>query len=296
MDEACTRFRNIFKEKCGHDFNGRSISSLKQPGKFLHLDVDFDIANQMQKTFVQSKLSPPIYNLMKMIFDMKHIKTDKMVMTCELDLKRWPLGKISSQQIYKATNVLKRIAKCIKEHAKLAELRNASNEFYTLIPHGFSIDRPPIIYCIDMVKQKNEFLEKLLNMDMIYGFLENENENGQKINPFDVCHKMITTDINVLSKDASEFIKISEIVRNTHGATHNAYTLEVLDVFKLKRKREDVRSKKYQKLENHQMLWHGSRSTNFVSILTKGLRIAPKDAPSTGKYHSFHLFIYQNVC
>ena len=30
------------------------------------------------------------------------------------------------------------------------------------------------------------------------------------------------------------------------------------------------------------MLWHGSRVTNFVGILSEGLKIAPPDAPVTG--------------
>lgn len=30
------------------------------------------------------------------------------------------------------------------------------------------------------------------------------------------------------------------------------------------------------------MLWHGSRTSNFVGILSEGLRIAPPEAPSTG--------------
>lgn len=29
----------------------------------------------------------------------------------------------------------------------------------------------------------------------------------------------------------------------------------------------------------HQLLWHGSRTTNFVGILKQGLRIAPPEAP-----------------
>ena len=31
-----------------------------------------------------------------------------------------------------------------------------------------------------------------------------------------------------------------------------------------------------------QLLWHGSRLTNFVGILSQGLRIAPPEAPVTG--------------
>jgi len=29
-------------------------------------------------------------------------------------------------------------------------------------------------------------------------------------------------------------------------------------------------------------LWHGSRITNFVGILSQGLRIAPPEAPASG--------------
>ena len=33
---------------------------------------------------------------------------------------------------------------------------------------------------------------------------------------------------------------------------------------------------------NKMLLWHGSRLSNMVGILSEGLRIAPKSAPSTG--------------
>jgi poly [ADP-ribose] polymerase len=35
-------------------------------------------------------------------------------------------------------------------------------------------------------------------------------------------------------------------------------------------------------LGNKRLLWHGSRLTNYVGILSKGLKIAPLEAPSTG--------------
>jgi len=38
----------------------------------------------------------------------------------------------------------------------------------------------------------------------------------------------------------------------------------------------------FQQLKNHQLLWHGSRTTNYAGILSQGLRIAPPEAPSTG--------------
>ena len=35
-------------------------------------------------------------------------------------------------------------------------------------------------------------------------------------------------------------------------------------------------------LGNKKLLWHGSRFSNFVGILSQGLRIAPPEAPSSG--------------
>lgn len=50
----------------------------------------------------------------------------------------------------------------------------------------------------------------------------------------------------------------------------------------MERPGEEERFKKYKSLPNHQLLWHGSRLTNWVGILSQGLRIAPPEAPSTG--------------
>jgi len=45
---------------------------------------------------------------------------------------------------------------------------------------------------------------------------------------------------------------------------------------------EAERFKPYTALGNQQLLWHGSRLTNWVGIISQGLRIAPPEAPSTG--------------
>ena len=37
-----------------------------------------------------------------------------------------------------------------------------------------------------------------------------------------------------------------------------------------------------KKLHNKKLLWHGSRFSNFVGILSQGMRIAPPEAPSSG--------------
>lgn len=57
--------------------------------------------------------------------------------------------------------------------------------------------------------------------------------------------------------------------------------LKIIDAFEIKREGE---SNKFNpdELSNKILLWHGSRFSNFVGILSQGLRIAPPEAPKTG--------------
>ncbi len=46
---------------------------------------------------------------------------------------------------------------------------------------------------------------------------------------------------------------------------------------------KEVENSRYRNdIHNKQLLWHGSRLTNYVGILSQGLRIAPPEAPVTG--------------
>lgn len=187
-----------------------------------------------------------------------------MMLSCNLDLKQMPLGKISAKQIRSAMTVLKDISKLNSRNGSLAKIRDASNRFYTVIPHGFSVKRPTIIDSLQVVNAKNEMLESMLNMDLIYEFLDDGNNCG---NPLDGCYHRLKNEIHDLDKNSPEYSQIVNIVHNTHGATHNQYTLEVLDVFSVNREGEDNRFGAYANLNNHQLLWHGSRLMNYVSIL-----------------------------
>jgi len=73
---------------------------------------------------------------------------------------------------------------------------------------------------------------------------------------------------------------LAEYLSNTHANTHSSYTVELLQAFEVEREGEAARYK--GKLGNKQLLWHGSRLTNWCGILSQGLRIAPPEAPVTG--------------
>ena len=67
-------------------------------------------------------------------------------------------------------------------------------------------------------------------------------------------------------------------MHNTHAATHNNYSLEILDAFSVGKDLPYIG----ESIGNRQLLWHGSRLTNWVGIFSQGLRIAPPEAPCTG--------------
>lgn len=67
----------------------------------------------------------------------------------------------------------------------------------------------------------------------------------------------------------NEFNIIQQYIMNTHAETHNSYSLNIKDVFKVVRSGEEKRFKPFKKLHNRKLLWHGSRITNFAAILSQ---------------------------
>lgn len=56
---------------------------------------------------------------------------------------------------------------------------------------------------------------------------------------------------------------------------------KVLCIWRLSRVGEGA-GEKFRSLGNHRLLWHGTATSNLLSILRHGLLVAPPDAPATG--------------
>ena len=102
------------------------------------------------------------------------------------------------------------------------------------------------------------------------------------------------------SRHSSSSQMVETYLRQTHGHTHSQYSLSVLDVFAVDKEGEQERFKDIGNrwapvicrhlplvqctcpAPSRMLLWHGSRLTNWVGILSQGLRIAPPEAPITG--------------
>uniref|UniRef100_T1IQQ9 Poly [ADP-ribose] polymerase n=1 Tax=Strigamia maritima TaxID=126957 RepID=T1IQQ9_STRMM len=283
QEDAIESFQALYLEKSGNQWINRK-NFVKQPNRFYPLDIDYGQDDEKIKRLKEdfknskSKLEKEIQNLIRMIFDVESMQ--KALVEFEIDLKKMPLGKLSRKQIQNAFSILTELLTLIETKASAAKFLDASNRFYTLIPHDFGIKKPTALDNEEVIKQKIEMLNNLLEIEVAYSLLQGENDSSK--DPIDAHYEKLKTEIEVLDRKSEEFDLIQKYVKNTHASTHNQYGLEIIDVFKVVRQGEAKRFKPFKKLHNRKLLWHGSRVTNYAGILSQGLRIAPPEAPSTG--------------
>ncbi|XP_072031637.1 poly [ADP-ribose] polymerase 1-like isoform X2 [Amphiura filiformis] len=279
---AKKEFKTLYREKTGNKFGTKKFR--KSPNKFFPLDIDYGddeekMAKMNEKAGTTTKLDPAIQQLVKMIFDINTLK--KTLVEFEIDLEKMPLGKLSRKQIEDAYKVLTELQKLVEDKASQNLLLDASNRFYTLIPHNFGMKNIPLLDDLETIKTKAQMLDSLLEIEIAYSMLKADADSGDK-DPLDAHYEQLKCCMEVVDHDSDEFKLIKEYTKNTHAATHSSYKLEVQEVFKLDRADEASRYKPFQQLHNRQLLWHGSRVSNYAGILSQGLRIAPPEAPVTG--------------
>ncbi|EQC32370.1 hypothetical protein SDRG_10116 [Saprolegnia diclina VS20] len=265
-----------------------------------------------------SQLPSSVQAFVKMICDVDLIAQEMAEM--HLDLKRMPLGKLSKQQIDKGYAILDRISGALQDLASLeaekpatddeadegarstrrrstrkkalptklrtqltkckAQLKSLSSEFYTLVPHDFGMHLPPVIDSIWELKLKLDLLEVLSDVEITQRMIKNK--TAVDMNPVDAHYASLHTAMDEVDPACDEFKHIQEYIALTHAPTHRQYALRVDAIHRVQREAEAEHTAIFDAVGNHQLLWHGSRLANIASILTKGLRIAPPEAPSTG--------------
>uniref|UniRef100_UPI00398EF7A6 poly [ADP-ribose] polymerase 1 n=1 Tax=Pristiophorus japonicus TaxID=55135 RepID=UPI00398EF7A6 len=281
-DEAVDHFLGLYEEKTGNAWHSKNFT--KYPNKFYPLEIDYGQDEEAVKKLTassgtKSKLDKAVQDLIKTIFDVESMK--KAMVEFEIDLQKMPLGKLSKRQIQSAYSILNEVQQVVANSGAESQILDLSNRFYTLIPHDFGMKKPPLLSNEEYIQAKVQMLDSLLDIEVAYSLLKGGKDDDAK-DPIDINYEKLHTEIKVLDKHAEEAKIITDYVKNTHAATHNQYDLEVMEIFKINREGEDQRFEPFSELHNRQLLWHGSRSTNFAGILSQGLRIAPPEAPVTG--------------
>ncbi|XP_014061166.1 poly [ADP-ribose] polymerase 1 isoform X1 [Salmo salar] len=281
-NSAMDNFLGVYEEKTGNAWGSSHFT--KYPNRFYPLEIDYGQDEEAVKRLTASAgtnslLAKPVQELIRTIFDVESMK--KAMVEFEIDLQKMPLGKLSKRQIQSAYALLSEVQQAVSDSSSESHILDLSNRFYTLIPHDFGMKKPPLLRNLDYIQAKVQMLDNLLDIEVAYSLLKGGAEDNKK-DPIDINYEKLKTKIEVVDKTTKEAEIILQYVKNTHAATHNTYTLEVEEIFKIVREGEYQKYRPFQDLPNRQLLWHGSRATNYAGILSQGLRIAPPEAPVTG--------------
>lgn len=275
-------FKEKFLDKTKNDWDQRNTFE-KVAGKYDMVFMDYSTDAQEKNETTSdaapkkkpSQLDEKIQSLLELICDLKAM--EECVLEMKFDTRKAPLGKLTSEQIRAGYMALKKIEDCLKKKGRNHELLEACNQFYTRIPHDFGLKTPPIIRTEDELKQKIALLEALGDIEIAVKMVKASQDSEE--HPLDRQYSSLHCQIQPVDSACEEFKVIEKYLQSTHASTHSDYTMSVLDIFKLDREGENDG---FLQLHNRTLLWHGSRLSNWVGILSQGLRIAPPEAPVTG--------------
>lgn len=273
-------FSNL--EMATSEFNKKLID--KTRGGYVELEIVYEEEEKKQPDVHQSVPTEPatspldrrVQDLVRLIFDLNMI--NKALAEIGYDAKKMPLGKLSSATLKKGFEVLKKI-EAVLSQTETGNLDDLSGQFYSLIPHDFGFQHMSnfSIKTKQRLKEKIEMIENLSEMKIATTLLADSSAGA---NPVDEHYAKLHCRIKPIERDTSLFQLLETYVQNTHAKSHSNYSLTVLEAFEMEREGEDERFRK--DIANRMLLWHGSRLTNWVGILSQGLRIAPPEAPVTG--------------
>ena len=276
-NDAILKFTKQFKTKTGNNWSCRN-SFVKKTGKYFMTEVAYDDIKDIDKVaaavetpnvVAPSKLHPDIIRLIELISDVNMMNT--VLTKLDINVKKLPLGKISNQQIDKAQNLLIKI----QNISDMDELTCLSSEFYTYIPIVCGRRKPPVIATPELISKFSDILDELRNMVVAVKVLD-VGQPSSKIHPADNIYANLQTDITVLDKDDDMWKHIADYVKNTHAPTHH-FKAELLQIYEIHRHGEKEIYDAFTKdIGNKHLLFHGSRMSNFCSILKNGLVLNPE--------------------
>eukprot|EP00033_Pygsuia_biforma_P002755 GCRY01003044.1.p1 GENE.GCRY01003044.1~~GCRY01003044.1.p1 ORF type:complete len:802 (-),score=261.54 GCRY01003044.1:417-2822(-) len=303
LEEAHAQFTKLYREKTGNLW-GRVFS--KKVGKSFLIDLATKReVTEDEKSFVEQlskrlpvQTDPRVAALVGSIFDSKAML--EVLAGWNIDVKKMPLGKLNRTQLSRGFATLREIEDVLcafyctgrSQFPPKVEmqLQALSQKFFTMVPHDFGFGTPPIINCFEMLKEKTEILEGLNEIAVAQALMRQNVEASMAdptVHPIDRQYRALGAKITPLEKglpeDYATIKLISDYISNTLGPLDAPYTVEVAEVFKVER---EIESKLYLdsfgNYKNRQLLFHGSRITNFAGILSHGLQIAPPQAPHSG--------------
>lgn len=284
LSSAKSQFMKKFADKTGNCW-GNSSSFKKIPGKYHLIEMDYEVKDEScdkAASEVPSELAPAVQSLVSLISDVDMMK--RQMIEVGYDAKKMPLGKISKGMLKEGYSILKSIGEELEKPNKNTKaIEELSSQFYTVIPHNFGFQNMSnfIIRTPEQLKDKLLMVESLEDIEVAHRILESKSDKEEE-NPIDRKYRNLKCQLTPLAEGSETWQMIAEYIENTHASTHSNFKLQLKTLFEADRAGEEERFKKFADDKNRMLLWHGSRLTNWMGILSQGLRIAPPEAPVSG--------------
>uniref|UniRef100_A0A452FZE1 Poly [ADP-ribose] polymerase n=1 Tax=Capra hircus TaxID=9925 RepID=A0A452FZE1_CAPHI len=258
LSKAKEIFQKKFLDKTKNNWEDREKFE-KMPGKYDMLQMDYASSTQNEEETkkeeslksplkLESQLDLRVQELIKLICNVQAM--EEMMVEMKYDTKKAPLDLFQMEN-------------CLLIIGYISALR---------------LRTPPLIRTEKELSDKVQLLEALGDIEIAIKLVKTELQSPE--HPLDQHYRKLKCALHPLDHESYEFKVISQYLQSTHAPTHSDYTMTLLDVFEVEKEGEKEAFRK--DLHNRMLLWHGSRLSNWVGILSHGLRIAPPEAPITG--------------
>ncbi|BFZ11859.1 hypothetical protein BsWGS_14898 [Bradybaena similaris] len=297
LAEAAKEFCKIFRSKTGNDWS--QISKFQNHPKKYRLMPKPDKQHKQHKiefnleSSLPTKLPEPVFDLISEMSSVSMLlaSTNKF----GLDENFMPFGRIKRETLLEARRLLTEISELIDKVTKLRnnltvdvqgeyqsnceEIAKLTNEYYHLVPiSGYESETIQPIAEKKMLREQTKLLADLMDLQIANTVLLGANLRKSEINPIDYIYNSLDCRIQPLGEEDPE---TQFILTNIHATVPTA---NINRIFRVAREGENARLAALN-MPNHQLLWHGSSMSNFISILSRGLLVTPPEVPWTG-----HLF------
>ncbi|KAJ1560509.1 Poly [ADP-ribose] polymerase 3, partial [Nowakowskiella sp. JEL0078] len=285
-NEAVNAFKKKFKDKTSNDWDKRS-NFVPKSGKYTLLEMDLSDNEEEEVTVAISKsipvipeseckLDPTVQTLIKFIFN-----TDMFVSVMKdmnIDVKKMPLGKLAKSQIKNGFTVLELLQQELDAN-RSGKLEELSSKFFTVIPHSFGRQRPPVISTLEMLQSKIDLLNTLGDIEIAQNLKNNITKLAVAEDKVTEDYKSLKNEILPVDPKSDEFKWIQQYMI----ASQSYARPKIVHAFRVNRESEKERMENFKHIGNRKLLWHGTNVGVVAAILNSGLRIMPHSGGRVGR-------------
>lgn len=235
--------------------------------------------------------------------DNTFISDDQQVRSLIEELQRWAKNTVSQNYRIKTKNVtqkmiddaqyiIDKISKQYKANSTKKELNDLLVELFTVIPRKMGNVRDYLINdntttteISKIIDNEQSILDTLSGQVSIDNDIDNETKSDEPTTKKSSLLDAMGIEVSYVTDK-----KVIDKVKKMMGDSANLFSR----LFEVKNIKCDERYHKNE-VKNEMLLWHGSRTQNFINILKTGLLIRPSGAIHTGSMFGDGIYT-SNVC